>query len=110
MRTKRSRKPFTNVNPFVVVSIRHHGLFASKFLPAIRTTHTQLQFPVVSSDMSCQCCHYDPYHPRSEVLLGRTNKRATVKGHKGLASLVANLAPPRWPEDQGVVAPDGRNR
>ena len=109
MRTKRSRKPFTNLNPFIVVSIRYQRLFAFKFLPTIRTTHTQLQFPVVSSDMSCKCCHYDPYHPRSEILLGRTNKRAAAKGHKGVTSLVANLAPPRGPEDQGVVAPNGRN-
>jgi len=83
--------------------------FSSQFLPAIRIIHTQLQFPVVSSDMGHKCYHYDPYHPRSEVLLGRINKRAAAKGHKSVTSLVTNLAPPRWPEDPGVIAPNSRN-
>ena len=67
------------------------------------------QLPVTRSDVSHKCCHYNPYHPRPEVLLGRTNKRAATKGHESVASLIANLAPPRWLEEPGVTAPNGRN-
>lgn len=59
--------------------------------------------------MSHKCCHYNPYHPRPEVLLSRTNKRAVTKGYKSVASLIANLAPPRWLKEPEVTVLNGRN-
>ena len=106
---KRSRKPSADLNPFILVSIRYQGLLTTKFLPTIRTTDTQLQFPVTRGDMGRKCCHYNPYHPGSKVLLGRTNKRAAAKGHISVASLVANPTPSRWLEEPGFTAPNGRN-
>ncbi|KAK3170848.1 hypothetical protein OEA41_002932 [Lepraria neglecta] len=106
---KRLTKPSADLNPFILVSIRYQRLLTTKFLPTIRTTDTQLQFPVTRGDMGRKCCHYDLYHLRSKVLLGRTNKRAAAKGHISVASLVANPAPPRWLEEPGFTAPNGRN-